>query len=397
MRVMSAQAYFENTAAENPIVSHRFVFGLAVLGMLLSGFLFALSLATANTPPGCGPGSACNVVLSSRWSSLLGIPISALAMAACLSTMGLALLPHYLKQPAAHVLSGALASAACWFVALQILVLKAFCPYCMLSHLISLALAALLLRPYKRSRPPRLVASWLLGIAATTVVATIQLLSPAPDPAVFLEPQQGDHDTIAATKARSLTVLGGRLTVSMDQAWVIGDPAAATPIVVLFDHACPHCRTTHTAIQQTIAQAPSICAVLLPIPISTRCNEKGVGDDDAGGRFADSCRRCQLAVAVRLAGGNQAADAYNHWLLSSTPIASADEAHQKAVELVGGKALQQALAEPFISEVFNTPIQTYVAHDALDRLPVVASPGRPTTGQLEHPRAVKQWLDMKSD
>ena len=59
------------------IVMRSIVILLALVGMLLTGFLFYESFENSGVP-GCGPGSGCNTVLSSEWSTVAGIPITEL-------------------------------------------------------------------------------------------------------------------------------------------------------------------------------------------------------------------------------------------------------------------------------------------------------------------------------
>ena len=42
----------------------------------LALFLASLSFSQAGLPPGCGDGSGCADVLTSRWSTVLGLPVS---------------------------------------------------------------------------------------------------------------------------------------------------------------------------------------------------------------------------------------------------------------------------------------------------------------------------------
>src|ERR1041384_5320738 len=51
------------------------LFVLAVIGMALSGYL-TFTAWQGRLVAGCAVGSACDAVLSSRWSTLLGLPTS---------------------------------------------------------------------------------------------------------------------------------------------------------------------------------------------------------------------------------------------------------------------------------------------------------------------------------
>ncbi len=53
----------------------RVVLALSGLGLAITGYL-VLTTLTAGAPIGCGAGSSCDIIQSSRWSTLLGVPVS---------------------------------------------------------------------------------------------------------------------------------------------------------------------------------------------------------------------------------------------------------------------------------------------------------------------------------
>ena len=100
---------------------------------------------------GCGGGSPCDLVLSSRWSAVAGVvPVSGLAAGAYLAM----LVASFFIGPATEapvrrlawgamlVLVGAAAGSAVWFTFVQKWIIGAFCPYCMATHITGLLLAA---------------------------------------------------------------------------------------------------------------------------------------------------------------------------------------------------------------------------------------------------------------
>src|SRR5260221_14735594 len=101
---------------------------LAVAALGVSGYLLSVSLDQQRLPVGCGAGSGCAAVLASRWSSLLGIPVSA---AAALVYLGVFIATFYVggnrpprvRRIAWSLLIGSaaiIAGAALWFISLQI-------------------------------------------------------------------------------------------------------------------------------------------------------------------------------------------------------------------------------------------------------------------------------------
>src|SRR6185503_10237442 len=108
----------------------------------ISAYLLSVSLSGGRAV-GCGPGSACDEVLQSRWAYVFGIPVSAAALVVDLALLftsfscGTKSTPKQrrgaweIMVPCAVLVVG----AALWFVALQAFVLHRFCPWCMAAHL----------------------------------------------------------------------------------------------------------------------------------------------------------------------------------------------------------------------------------------------------------------------
>ncbi len=138
---------------------------------------------------GCGGGEIidCNHVLNSRWSKVMGIPVS--VPAAGLYSSLLVLLFFVRRDvPAAFArliwnsltAGGCLAGlAALWFIGLQIFVVNRICPYCVAVHCCGLVLAAIVLRNRYSTRKQKMqIAS--LSVAAVAILITTQMMSPEP-------------------------------------------------------------------------------------------------------------------------------------------------------------------------------------------------------------------------
>src|SRR5688572_14560310 len=130
------------------LLARVLVLGALVLSIYLGWVSFGGSAVA-----GCGPDSGCDKVLNSRWSKWFGIPVSVPAFFLYVLMLAglLRLTPKASAQqqrqawavmvPAAWVVIGAVV----WFVALQLLVIKAMCPFCMAAHACGLAAAAIVL------------------------------------------------------------------------------------------------------------------------------------------------------------------------------------------------------------------------------------------------------------
>src|SRR5688572_23034509 len=134
---------------------------LLVAALVVSIYLGWVSLG-GSAVAGCGPESNCDKVLGSRWSKWFGIPVSVPAFF-LYTLMLVALLrltpkasPEQQRQswsllvPTAWVVVGAVV----WFVALQLFVIKAMCPFCMAAHACGLAAASILLHLAPVHEPP---------------------------------------------------------------------------------------------------------------------------------------------------------------------------------------------------------------------------------------------------
>ena len=123
----------------NPSRSSRLWLFIALIGLLgLAITTYLTSTALSNTEVGCSV-SGCNTVLTSKWSKIVGIPVSAFGMATYAVIMLGAL--HAYQSPI-HDLRGrrftVLASligvaASIYLTTLEIFVIKAFCQYCLAS------------------------------------------------------------------------------------------------------------------------------------------------------------------------------------------------------------------------------------------------------------------------
>jgi len=150
------------------------LFVLAVLGMALSGYL-TFTAWQGKLVAFCTEGTACDVVLSSRWSTLFGMPTSFWGFLAYALLAAIAWNRHAENQWRwAWVISlfGLLYSL--YLTSISLLVLKAACPYC----LTSLALMAAIFALTTFQRPANLAkfswGPWLaksVGAAAIGIVA----------------------------------------------------------------------------------------------------------------------------------------------------------------------------------------------------------------------------------
>jgi uncharacterized membrane protein/glutaredoxin len=167
---------------------------LSVVGMVLTAYLSWAAL-TESAVQGCTVGGGCDVVLNSRWATLLGLPTSLWGFAGYAALAALAFFVRRADTQWSWAFTIALC-AVCYSVYLTIIsltVLQSACPYC----LTSLALMSSILALTVTQRPPELAyRSWLglsggrVALAAIVILfAHLAYTSPQEEPTGPEDPQ----------------------------------------------------------------------------------------------------------------------------------------------------------------------------------------------------------------
>lgn len=127
--------------------------GLNIIALILT-IIMSWHFLTGGSIAGCGGGSTCEQVLSSRWSTIGGIvPVSGMAAGVYLAMLvtGFFIGPltetpiRSLSWNVMLILAGAIAGSAIWFTALQKWIIGDFCPWCVTAHTTGLLLAVLII------------------------------------------------------------------------------------------------------------------------------------------------------------------------------------------------------------------------------------------------------------
>ena len=113
------------------------------IAIFLACYLAYTSL-TSETIAGCGSEKSCGLVLSSKYSRLLGMPVSILGAGIYLSLI-MATLPSLFSKIRISsflrfcvlLLITMIPFAALWFGIVQLVLLKAFCPWCTATHIVA--------------------------------------------------------------------------------------------------------------------------------------------------------------------------------------------------------------------------------------------------------------------
>lgn len=339
--------------------------GLSLLAFALSAYL-GWHTVLGGSVPGCGAGSSCDQVLSSRWSTVGGVvPVSGLAAGVYLAMLAASLFVgpatappvRHLAWTALLVLVGAAAGSAAWFTVVQKWFIGAFCPYCMATHTIGVLLAILVLwRAPRETTESEIRLSSLfrisnLGIRIWTL-AGVALAGILAAGQVALTPGPGYR---AGDSQANLSVIDAQT------APLIGSPDAPHIVKVLFDYECPHCQQLHFLLSEVVRRYEGKLAfALCPTPLNSQCNPYVPRDAD---KFKDSCELAKIGLAVWLAN-REAFPAFELWMFS---LESGDrwrprsivDAKAKAVELVGQVEFDRALADPWIDSYLSSAVQLF--------------------------------------
>jgi uncharacterized membrane protein len=318
---------------------------------------------------GCGGGSPCEKVLSSRWSSIAGVlPVSGLAAGTYLALWVASFFIGPTTEPSVRrlawnailVLVGAAAGSAVWFIILQKWVIGSFCAYCMTTQIIGLLLAALVIwcGPKVFDREPSGIAAResapaqavtlaaprslaLVGLALAGILATCQI-SIAPPPVSRAGQSQNN---LPALDPHSVPL--------------VGSPDASHVVTLLFDYKCPHCQQLHFMLNEVVRRfRGKLAFALCPTPLNTKCNPYVPRDVD---EFKDACELAKVGLAVWLAN-REAFPAFELWMFTMESgdrwqPRSLDAARAKAVELVGQAKFDAAWADPWIDRFLQTSVR----------------------------------------
>lgn len=365
--------------------------GFSALGLGLSLYLSWLSLAGASAA-GCGAGTGCSEVLASKWSKVGSIPVAFFGVLAYLSLLiGFLLYARsqgksLFAQRLLALLAPPLVVAMLWFTYLQRYKIGVLCPFCMITHGIGfICFWLIVFFHFNNGVKIKVIVPLLAGAALGLCIIPVQVYL-TPEPAVQRAPNLfADQDGDAwIDDARHVSMFGGQLQFVLQDVPYIGDPQADQVVAVLFDYACPFCKTLHDMLGEAIEQDPSRF-VLVPIPLSIHESVNAFISSDHP-RFEDSLDLARLSLAVAEMDP-QAWQAFDRWLFAGDepgdfPRSFAD-ARQHAESMVEPTRLGELLDDPLI-----TPLHEQVAEhiSLLGQLPEEKRyiPVTTTPGAAEH-------------
>jgi len=331
---------------------------LCFLGLSISAWLTYQKL-TGNITNlvGCGQESSCANILGSKWSVVFKvIPVSIFSLG-LYSVLLLHIIQEYPWSQKVRAFSAwLLLFAAIWFIGLQAILFREFCPYCMVSHGIG-TLTALLLLSEKAS-----IRSWKLAITAlggVLILGMIQTMSEAPDTHSISDASElrslNSLTSSSQEHGRFLSYLDGKKVFHLNNVPHIGNPEAQHVLVKYFDYTCESCRATHEQLKVLMKQYPDRYAIiLLPVPLNPDCNPYFSLRKP---EHLEACFLAHYAITIWFMAPEKFAD-YHDWLMTAP---SEKEAKAKAENLLGKEAFARGLRDQRVRVLFEQNIQDYKA------------------------------------
>ena len=200
------------TSANLPLLA------LSGIGILLTSYLAYTSFVGASVK-GCSAGGACDVVLSSRWATLFGLPTAFWGLLAYAGIAAIAFFVRRVDKHWSYAFSAAFfgVSYSIYLTSVSLLMLKAACPYCLTSLTLMSSILGLVIyqRPQEVKRPwQRLVLGRAILAGLAILLLHLDYTTPLPQP-------EGPEDPIARGLAEHL---------------------AATDVKFYGASWCPHCQ-----------------------------------------------------------------------------------------------------------------------------------------------------------
>jgi len=353
---------------------------LNVIALVLSGVL-SWHYLMGGSMVGCDGSSPCGEVLSSKWSTILGVlPVSGLSVGTYMALLASAFFidastdlgVRQLAWQMMLVIAGAVVGSAIWFTIVQKWMIGNFCLYCLSAHITGLLLSILIIwRVTKETnnstistsdknnnvkkdnelssvsikivRPLRALFLVVIGLTFTGVLTAFQL-SYTPS-SVYTD---GDSQE-------------NMVVVDYHSAPMVGSPEAPYVIALLFDYQCPHCQKIHFQLDEVIQRyAGKVTFVLCPAPLNTKCNPYVPADRDA---FKNSCELAKIGLAIWFAK-KEAFPVFENWMFSfdsgdKWQPRSLDEVKTKGIELLGQAKFETAMSDPRVDKYLQTCVQIY--------------------------------------
>jgi uncharacterized membrane protein/protein-disulfide isomerase len=344
---------------------------LTAVAFAISGYLLYGSLSGERLP-GCGLESGCDAVLRTRWAHFFGVPVSLpallLYLAVFCATFVANARPSLWQKTESFLVCAAtaLATAAVYFVSLQLFVIGSICKFCMTAHACGFLAGIIILKnafsgeiyspdgsaatdsTTRSAAQPKLI---FFGLLMVGVLAAGQILH---RPRTFRVLSAAG---LASRKApRVLELHGQAFQLDLGDTPLRGSPDAPCVIVQLFDYTCPHCRQFHPILKKACeALSNQVVVASLLVPLATNCNRLVKRPLP---QHLTACDLAHAGLALWRSNPNKLDD-FEEWIFSGPKPPSPEEVKAKAMQLVGTNEFNKALADPWIPQHLARNINLY--------------------------------------
>jgi protein-disulfide isomerase len=157
-------------------------------------------------------------------------------------------------------------------------------------------------------------------------------------------------------KRRLINVSGGQFSLDIRQWPLIGKPDAKYVFVEMFDYTCPYCRATHQAVRGAMEHfGDDLAIIALPVPLDAACNRTVTQTNP---EHADACEIARISVAVWRVNRAKFAE-FHSWLFDPSFRPSAADAYQRAIQLLGEKAIHDELTKTTAGSYVTRHVDLY--------------------------------------
>lgn len=368
----------------------RAAFVLAAIGLGLATYLSVRHFAAASGGRSVCSVSVtlnCDVVNTSEYAELLGIPISALGaglylLILILSGWSLAARPSLVPSLLSHLTVAAAGSVAysVFLAGVSHFVLRHWCLFCIGLYAVNLGLLvtaavgagipiaeqlAILRRDWATIRSRR----WVF---ASLAVVVLLVAAAAATAAVRREHRRDEFvSTWKALEAAPVVVHGDEPT--------LGPADAPVTIVDYFDFLCPHCKKAATVLERLVREHPGqVRLVLKHVPLDSSCNPWANPHPGA----------CKAAAAALCAARQGHYWEMHDWLFLEQAEIDDKTIDAKVAEIgakvgIDTKALDACVTEPEILDQVRREVREGIAELRIESTPAIFVNGRGIMGALD--------------
>jgi uncharacterized membrane protein/glutaredoxin len=235
-------------SAAPPLRRDLLLVGAALVGLLVSAYLAVVDLTGGSAL--CLAGSDCDIVRASSYGQLAGLPVAVLGVVYFAAVLGAALWLAPWPQRQLPLLGGIGLGAALAFVVLQGLVLRAWCPYCLVADAAALAVGIRTLWPWAGRRGPN-------GAAARGVVGAVLAVAVLMGGYALGSPSAAGSDR-TGTAGTGSSAGATATSMSADRLAALADHLRESGATFYGAYWCPHCQTQKQMFGAAASRLPYV-------------------------------------------------------------------------------------------------------------------------------------------